>query len=88
MKVTLASDHAGYDLRMKVKAHLEQKGFEVLDGGAQSADVPFSYVEAGQKIGNDILDGRAERGIDRQQPSREHQADLPREHRHGEHRVR
>ena len=63
MKVTLASDHAGYDLRMTVKAHLEQKGFEVLDGGAQSADVPFSYVEAGQKIGNDILEGRAERGI-------------------------
>ena len=63
MKVTLASDHAGYDLRMKVKEHLEKKGIEVIDGGATTGSEPYSYVLAGQKIANDILEGKADKGI-------------------------
>ncbi|MCQ2504618.1 MAG: ribose 5-phosphate isomerase B [Saccharofermentans sp.] len=63
MRITLASDHAGYDLRMKVKEHLEKKGIEVLDGGATTASEPYSYVLAGQKICNDILEGKADKGI-------------------------
>ena len=31
MVVSIASDHAGYDLRQKVVAHLKEKGFEVLE---------------------------------------------------------
>ena len=63
MRITIASDHAGFDLRQKVIAHLKELGHEVIDGGAQSADVPFSYVEAGQKVAEDVLEGRADRGI-------------------------
>ena len=63
MKITIASDHAGYDLRQKVIAHLLEAGHEVIDGGATSADVPFNYVEAGQKVAEDVLSGKAERGI-------------------------
>lgn len=63
MKITIASDHAGYDLRQKVIAHLKEAGHEIIDGGAQSADVPFNYVEAGQKVAEDVLSGKAERGI-------------------------
>ena len=33
MVVSIASDHAGYELRQKVRKYLEEKGFEVLDGG-------------------------------------------------------
>jgi len=63
VKITIASDHAGYDLRQKVIAHLLEAGHEVIDGGATSADVPFNYVEAGQKVAEDVLSGKAERGI-------------------------
>lgn len=63
MIVSIASDHAGYDLRQIVVKHLREMGLEVLEGGATSADVPFSYVEAGQKIAEDVLSGRAQRGI-------------------------
>lgn len=63
MKITIASDHAGYDLKMKVEEHLKELGYEVLDGGAQSADVPFNYVEAGQKVAEDIISGKADKGI-------------------------
>lgn len=63
MIISIASDHAGYDLRQKVVAHLKDLGHEVLDGGATSADVPFNYVDAGRKIAEDIIEGRAERGI-------------------------
>jgi len=63
VKITIASDHAGYDLRQKVIAHLLEAGHEVIDGGATSADVPFNYVEAGQKVAEDVLSGKADRGI-------------------------
>ena len=63
MKVSIASDHAGYDLRQIVIKHLEEKGFEVLDGGAPNGTDSYSYVEAGKKIAEDVLSGKADRGI-------------------------
>lgn len=63
MVVSIGSDHAGYDLRQKVIAHLKEKGFEVIERGAPSADQPYSWVEAGELIADDILSGRAEKGI-------------------------
>jgi ribose 5-phosphate isomerase B len=63
MKITIASDHAGYDMRMKVVDYLKSKGIEVIDGGAVASDVPFSYVDAGKKICEDILSGKADKGI-------------------------
>lgn len=63
MIVSIASDHAGYDLRQKVIAHLKEKDFEVLDGGATSATEPYNYVEAGIKVAEDVTSGRADRGI-------------------------
>ena len=63
MKVSIASDHAGYDMRQLVIEHLKAKGFEVIDGGAVSATERFSYVEAGNKVAKDVLSGTADRGI-------------------------
>ncbi|MCR5385177.1 MAG: ribose 5-phosphate isomerase B [Saccharofermentans sp.] len=63
MIVSIASDHAGYELRQKVIKHLEEKGFEVLDGGAPNGTDSFSYVDAGIKVAEDVKSGRAERGI-------------------------
>ena len=63
MTVSIASDHAGYDLRQQVIAHLKEKGCEVLDGGATNGTDAYSYVEAGKKVAEDVLSGRADRGI-------------------------
>lgn len=63
MRVSIASDHAGYDLRKIVATHLEELGYEVIEGGAESALTPYSYVEAGKKIAEDVLSGRADRGV-------------------------
>jgi ribose 5-phosphate isomerase B len=63
MIVSIASDHAGYELRQKVIKHLEEKGFEVLDGGAPNGTDSFSYVDAGIKVAEDVKSGRADRGI-------------------------
>jgi len=63
MRISIASDHAGYELRKKVEVHLEELGHEVISGGAESEQKPYSYVEAGKKIAEDVLAGRADRGI-------------------------
>ena len=63
MTVSIASDPAGYALRQKVKHHLEEKGFTVLDGGAPNGTDSFSYVDAGIKVAEDVVNGRADRGI-------------------------
>ncbi|HIE32702.1 MAG TPA: ribose 5-phosphate isomerase B [Thermodesulfobacteriaceae bacterium] len=62
MKIVLASDHAGFNLKERVKAYLEAEGHEVLDVGCrscESVDYPVLGAEAIKKI----LSGEAERGI-------------------------
>lgn len=63
MIVSIASDHAGYELRRKVAEHLISKGFEVVEGGAVSSTESFSYVEAGQKVAMDVSSGKADKGV-------------------------
>ena len=43
MKVAIGCDHGGYELKELVKAHLEEKGFTVIDKGCydkKSCDYP------------------------------------------------
>jgi len=37
-KIVIGSDHAGYELKMKVIDHLEERGFTVLDVGTDSTE--------------------------------------------------
>ncbi|MBD3109526.1 RpiB/LacA/LacB family sugar-phosphate isomerase [Bacillus sp. AGMB 02131] len=62
MKIAMASDHAGYELKEEVKHILEQAGHEVIDFGAHSteaADLSDSVYPASLAVAN----GEAERGI-------------------------
>src|SRR5688572_26745671 len=43
MKIYLASDHAGFELKEKLKRHLEGPGFEIEDCGAFSFDPNDDY---------------------------------------------
>ena len=45
MKVYLATDHTGLELKEKIKSHLTQKGYEVEDCGAYEYDKDDDYPD-------------------------------------------
>ena len=57
MKIYLASDHAGFELKQLLGAHLNQLGFSVEDCGAHemhpSDDYPDFIIPAAQKVAGD-----------------------------------
>lgn len=62
MKIALASDHGGFELKEKVKVHMEQKGIEVLDLGCYNEE-SVDYPNYGRACGEAVMRGDAERGI-------------------------
>ncbi|HFC97740.1 MAG TPA: ribose 5-phosphate isomerase B [Thermosulfurimonas dismutans] len=62
MRIVLASDHAGFNLKEKIKAYLEEQGHEVLDVGCNSCE-SVDYPVFGAKGLEKLLSGEAERGI-------------------------
>ncbi|EMD82179.1 ribose 5-phosphate isomerase B [Pacificimonas flava] len=62
MTIALASDHAGFALKSKVKSWLQADGHDVLDlgtGGTDSVD----YPDFGKALAEAVAGGKAERGI-------------------------
>ncbi|HSC77821.1 MAG TPA: ribose 5-phosphate isomerase B [Candidatus Acidoferrales bacterium] len=62
MRIALASDHAGFDYKEKIKQHLTAAGHEVLDFGTdsnQSVDYPDFIRPAARAVAT----GECERGI-------------------------
>ena len=62
MKVVIASDHAGFEMKGALAAHIRELGHEVVDVGTFSTaavDYP-DYAEAAAK---EVLSGNAERGV-------------------------
>ncbi len=62
MKIALGCDHGALDLKNKVAAHLEKRGFEVADFGTytlDSCDYP-EFVAAAAKA---VASGECEKGI-------------------------
>ena len=59
MTIYLATDHAGFELKEKVKAYLEEKGFEVFDCGALTLEPGDGYpqymVRAAENVQKDAL---------------------------------
>lgn len=62
MKVAIGSDHGGYDLKEKVKAHLTERGLEVIDFGCKEKK-SCDYPEFGRAVANAVAAGECERGI-------------------------
>jgi len=62
MKIALGADHAGFELKEKVKQHLESNGFEVQDEGTRSTD-SVDYPDFARAVGEDVVARRADRGI-------------------------
>ncbi len=63
MKLVIASDHAGFELKEEVRAHLTRAGHEVLDLGAYKVEPQDDYPDFAERVGEAILAGEAPRGI-------------------------
>lgn len=62
MRIALAADHAGYDLKCELAAALRTDGHEVLDLGTHST-APVDYPDSAQAVAAALREGRADRGL-------------------------
>ena len=62
MRLALAADHAGYELKAELAATLAQQGHDILDLGTNSG-APVDYPDSAEAVATALHDGRAERGI-------------------------
>jgi ribose 5-phosphate isomerase B len=62
MRIALAADHAGYDLKCELASVLKSQGHEVLDLGTHST-APVDYPDSAQAVAAALGDGRADRGV-------------------------
>ena len=62
MKISIASDHGGFDLKQAIVRHLKAKGYEVLDEGTYDK-TSVDYPIFGEKAALDVAEKRADCGI-------------------------
>lgn len=62
MKIAIASDHRGYQLKEQIKKELQNKKYEVIDFGTNSTE-STDYPDYGFKLGESIRDNKADFGI-------------------------
>lgn len=62
MKIAVASDHGGYELKEAVKEYLKGRDIEVLDLGTDSEE-SVDYPDYGKACANAVVSGEVDRGI-------------------------
>jgi ribose 5-phosphate isomerase B len=62
MKIALGADHAGFELKDKIKQHLISSGIQVQDEGTNSGD-SVDYPDFARLVGEDVAQKRADLGI-------------------------
>ena len=60
--IIVGSDHAGFDLKERVKEWLEERGFEVEDVGSKSPE-QVDYPDFAHKVAEAVGSGRRARGV-------------------------
>jgi ribose 5-phosphate isomerase B len=62
MKIAIGSDHAGFELKEKLKQHLIEKGMDVEDQGTVSTE-SVDYPDFARKVAHEVADHRADFGV-------------------------
>ena len=62
MKIAIASDHGGYELKENIKKYLESRDIEIVDLGTYSEE-SVDYPAFGKACGDAVASGKADRGI-------------------------
>ncbi len=63
MRVALAADHAGVELKAELLQRLAEFGYDLTDLGGDGSTPGDDYPDYAVKIGRAVLDGKADRGI-------------------------
>lgn len=62
MRISIASDHAGFAQKQSLKSYLQGQGHDVVDRGPDS-DERVDYPDYAEIVARDVAGGRAERGV-------------------------
>jgi ribose 5-phosphate isomerase B len=62
MKIALGADHAGFELKEKIKQHLQARGIAIADHGTHSAD-SCDYPDYARLVGEQVASRAAYFGI-------------------------
>lgn len=62
MRVAVGSDHAGFEMKENLKAHLKEQGHEVTDVGTHDKN-PVDYPDYAVALGSALREGKAQRGV-------------------------
>ena len=63
MKISIAADHNGFDLKKEISDQLENEGHEVIDVGPHSHDPLDDYPDYAKKLAASVSRGESLRGI-------------------------
>ncbi len=61
-RLALGSDHAGFDLRQELAAHLRANGYEVIDLGTPDT-TSVDYPDFGALVGRAVVNAEADLGV-------------------------
>src|SRR6058998_1664462 len=62
MKIAIGADHAGFDLKERLRAHLKKLGHDVRDCGTSSPE-SCDYPDLAFKVSTLVAQGEAEKGV-------------------------
>lgn len=62
MRISIASDHAGFEQKSQLVDFLASEGYEVIDRGPENED-RVDYPDYAARVAHDVVDGLADRGI-------------------------
>lgn len=62
MKIAIASDHGGFEMKEAIKLYLKERQIEILDLGTDSEE-SVDYPGFGKACGEAVAEGKADRGI-------------------------
>jgi len=62
LKISIGSDHAGYEAKELLLNHLKAKGHSVIDAGAFSLD-SVDYPDIAKKVAEEVVSKESDRGI-------------------------
>ena len=63
MRIALAADHAGYELKAELLKRLVPLGHELIDLGGDGSNLEDDYPDYARTLALAVLEGRADRGI-------------------------
>ena len=61
--VYLGSDHRGFELKEKLRQHLEDEGFEITDLGNDHLDPQDDYVDFARKVADAVVQDPTNKGV-------------------------